>query len=86
MKKKTGYGYGYSSEPLIYDKIGNQVLSYYQPGTSGDLKNTDIYQITPTPGHDSLWMADQQGAFSAEQGKKCYCAFPCRIALPVALR
>lgn len=54
---------GYSSEPLIYDKKNNLIIPYYEPGTSGDLKNTDIYQITPTPGHDSLWMATNRGLF-----------------------
>ncbi len=61
---------GYSTEPLIFDKKTNRIRTYYSPDTPGLLRNTEIYQITPTPGHDSLWMATNKGLFLLDKERK----------------
>ncbi len=66
-EEKNRLWLGYSTEPLFYDKLSDRIIPYYKPEEQGVLRNTDIYQIVPVLGKDSLWMATSKGLILLDQ-------------------
>jgi signal transduction histidine kinase/CheY-like chemotaxis protein len=61
---------GYSTDLMYLDKHSGKIYSHSNPGVSGDLANTDIYQIVPVQGKDSLWMVTSRGLFLFDRERK----------------